>query len=111
MSARPASCQSARIASNRDDSALGDSADGTLIGADYAQDMYPRFNLFSTDFIEAKKTWVSSWVAEAQSWMDDDSADVEAFVFGSMPKDMQGRADAVLWSGGNLFVVLSKGAR
>lgn len=70
---------------------------GQLIGADYAQDMYPKFGFFGKEFIESKKTWVEDWSKEAQTWGDDDSASVSAFVFGSMPDNVKGTADAVLF--------------
>ncbi|MFK7795272.1 MAG: class I SAM-dependent methyltransferase [Gammaproteobacteria bacterium] len=70
---------------------------GQLIGADYAQDMYPKFGFFAKEFIESKKTWVEDWSKEAQTWGDEDSAVVSAFVFGSMPENIKGTADAVLF--------------
>ena len=72
-------------------------ADGELIGADYAPDMWPLFGFFGEDFIEQKKTWVQDWTTEAETWGDVDSADVSAFVLGSLPESMHGRADAVLF--------------
>jgi len=70
-------------------------ADGTLIGADYAEDMYPKFGFFSQEDLDAKKTWVADWTAKANGWRADDDAKVVAFQFGSMPADMKGTADAV----------------
>ncbi len=72
-------------------------SDGQLIGADYAFDMYPKFGFFSDEAIEAKKTWVPDWTAEAQGWGGDQGADVAAFAFGSMPDGIAGTADAVLF--------------
>ena len=71
--------------------------DGSLIGADYAQDMYPKFGFYSEERLEEKKTWVKTWTAEAESWRGDDSASVSAFQLGSMPKSINGSADAVLF--------------
>jgi predicted methyltransferase len=70
-------------------------ADGTLIGADYAEDMYPKFGFFSQEDLDAKKTWVADWTAKANGWRTDDDAKVTAFQFGSMPAEMKGTADAV----------------
>ncbi|MGB5247451.1 MAG: hypothetical protein WBN34_12950 [Woeseia sp.] len=70
--------------------------DGVLIGADYARDMYANFDFASEAFLERKKTWVADWTAEAAGWVDDDGAQVEAFVFGSLPQEMHGSADTVL---------------
>ena len=71
--------------------------DGHLIGADYAMDMYPKFEFFSEEELEAKKTWISTWTAEAEGWRGDDSAAVSAFQLGSMPDSVKGSADAALF--------------
>lgn len=71
--------------------------DGRLIGADYALDMFPLFGFFSDEALEAKKTWVETWTADAESWRKEDSASVSAFVLGSLPEDMKGTADAALF--------------
>jgi len=70
---------------------------GHLIGSDYALDMFPKFGFYDDEYLAAKKTWISDWTAEAESWRDDDSATVSAFVFGSMPDELAGTADAVLF--------------
>lgn len=72
-------------------------ANGRLIGADYAVDMYPKFGFFSQERIDAKKTWVKDWTAEAEQWRDADSATVSAFQFGSMPETLNMSADAVVF--------------
>ena len=71
--------------------------DGHVIGADYAQGMYPLFGFFDAEFIEAKKTWAEDWTAGTADWGITDGAPVSAFAFGSMPADMQGTADRVLF--------------
>ncbi|MEM9323573.1 MAG: methyltransferase [Pseudomonadota bacterium] len=72
-------------------------SDGTVIGVDYALDMFPLFGFFSEERIEAKKTWATDWVKEADGWRGDNDASVEAFVFGSRDAEQfDGRADAVL---------------
>ena len=71
--------------------------DGLLIGADYALDMYPKFNFFSDEDLAKKKSWISDWTTEAESWRDDDSASVSAYVMGSMPDELAGTVDAVLF--------------
>jgi predicted methyltransferase len=72
-------------------------SEGKVIGADYAADMFPLFGFFSPERLEAKKTWVTTWTAEAQSWRKEDSADVSAFQFGSMPDTMANSADVVVF--------------
>lgn len=71
-------------------------AEGKLIGANYAQDMWPLFGFFSEERIEELKTWTTDFPAGAQEWRGDGGAGVEAFIFGSLPDDMKGTADAVL---------------
>ncbi|MBT8079706.1 MAG: methyltransferase [Gammaproteobacteria bacterium] len=71
--------------------------EGKLIGANYAIDMWPRFGFFSDEFIEGTKTWVTDWPAGAEEWRDEDSASVSAFVLGSMPDELAGNVDTVLF--------------
>ena len=70
---------------------------GSLIGADYAMNMWPKFGFFSEKQLEEKKTWISTWTAEAEGWRTEDSAAVSAFQLGSMPESVKGSADAVLF--------------
>lgn len=72
-------------------------AEGKLVGVDYAQDMFPLFGFFSDAFIEKKKTWAEDFVAGSTEWGIDDGAAVDAFVFGSLPEEMHGTADTVLF--------------
>lgn len=72
-------------------------ATGKLIGVDYALDMFPKFGFFSKEDIEAKKTWTETWAAEAEGWRGSDAATVSAAVFGSVPDDLTGKADTVLF--------------
>ena len=71
-------------------------SDGTLIGADYTESMYPKFGFFSQEDLDAKKTWVADWTKEANGWRSEGDATVVAFQFGSLPDEMKGTADAVL---------------
>lgn len=70
--------------------------DGVLIGADYAREMYKNFNFATDEFMEEKKTWVTDWPAMAEEWGGEHGASVRAFVFGQLPDEMKGTADAVL---------------
>jgi len=72
-------------------------SEGALIGADYSLEMYPLFGFFSDEILKSKETWVTDWTAEANGWGGDDTAPVSAFVFGSLPDEMKGTADAVLF--------------
>ncbi len=71
--------------------------EGHLIGADYALDMFPKFGFYSEEQLEDKKTWMQDWTADAATWGGEDSAEVSAFVLGSMPEQLFGQADAVLF--------------
>lgn len=71
-------------------------ADGRLIGANYAHEMWPKFGFFGQAFIDSMTTWTTDWPAEAGEWHGVDGATVEAFNFGSMPVALEGQADAVL---------------
>ncbi|MFT6724284.1 MAG: putative methyltransferase [Arenicella sp.] len=70
---------------------------GKLIGVDYSQKLWPNFGFMTTERIEAKKTWVNTWTAQAEQWRGDNSAAILAFQFDEMPQSMTGSADAVLY--------------
>lgn len=70
--------------------------EGRLVGANYAQDMWPKFGFFEQDFIDSMKTWTTDWPNEARQWGDGDGADIAAFELGSLPSEMEGTADVVL---------------
>ena len=72
-------------------------SEGSLIGADYSRDMYPLFGFFDEESLKEKETWVADFSADAKGWSGDDGASVTAFVFGSMPEEMKGTAEAVLF--------------
>ncbi|MFT5674136.1 MAG: putative methyltransferase, partial [Paraglaciecola sp.] len=72
-------------------------SEGHLIGADYAADMFPKFGFFSEERLEAKKTWVQTWTAEAEEWRNDGDAKVRAYQMNSMPSGMNGTVDAIVF--------------
>ena len=71
--------------------------EGTLVGVDYAPDMFPLFGFFSAEQLAERQSWTEDWVAGASGWGLDGGATVAAFVFGSMPDELEGRADTVLF--------------
>lgn len=71
-------------------------SDGTLIGVDYSIDMLRLFGTMSEQRLMEKQSWADDWPAGAREWVSEDAASVEAFVFGNMPEDFAGSADAVL---------------
>lgn len=71
--------------------------EGRLIGVDYSADMWPHFGGFATPaFIEGRKKWPAEWTADAKTWSDV-GAKPSAYTFTSMPADLEGKADAVLF--------------
>lgn len=69
-------------------------SEGKVVGVDYAIDMWPKFGFMSEEQLEAKKTWTTTWVADAKTWGE--GADIGAFVFGAADTSIAGSADAVL---------------
>lgn len=63
---------------------LGD--EGRLVGVDYDIDLWPNFNFGTPEFIEGKKTWPETWVADAEGWTDA-GTDIEAYTFATLPQD------------------------
>lgn len=75
---------------------LGDS--GHLIGADYSVDMWSKFGGFANEkFLEDRKTWTQTWSDNALAWRGGTQTKVSAFSFESLPRDMNEKADAVLF--------------
>lgn len=71
--------------------------DGTVIGADYAPELWQAIGYDSDEFQASRKTWIEDWTTDAAGWRDDESAGVAAFVLGELPESMHGNADAVLF--------------
>ena len=72
--------------------------EGHLLGVDYTIDMWPLFGGFATEeFIEKKKSWAETWTEQAQPWRGDHGASVSAATFSTIPADMEGTLDAVLF--------------
>jgi predicted methyltransferase len=70
-------------------------AEGHLVGANYALDMWPNFPFANEEFMAGISKWLETWPAEAEAWRGEDGASVAAFWFGSMPEAMAGTADVV----------------
>lgn len=72
--------------------------EGQLVGIDYSIEMWPNFGGFATEeFMEKKKTWASTWTAEATQWAGEKGASVSAATFSTMPEEMSNSLDAVLF--------------
>ena len=72
-------------------------ADGRLIGADYSLEMYPKFPFGTEEFMAKQSNWTTDFVADAAEWGGENGASVAAFHLGSMPDDIKGTADVVLF--------------
>ena len=71
--------------------------DGRLIGANYPRDMWPKFEFADQEFLDSVQTWTTDWPEEARQWQGGNGAQVDAFMFGEMPEELAGQADAVLF--------------
>jgi len=71
---------------------LGDN--GRLVGVDYDIDLWPNFPFGTAEFIEGKKSWPETWVADASGWTDS-GTDIDAYTFATLPQD--GSLDAFLF--------------
>ncbi len=70
--------------------------EGSLIGANYATDMWSLFSFASPELIERQRQWGATWPLEAEPWRGGAGASISTFVLGSLPDKMAGQADAVL---------------
>lgn len=72
-------------------------AEGSLIGADYSDELYPMFGFFSEEQLAERSQFVSAFPVTAAEWGIEGAAGVQAFKLGLMPDEMNGTADAVLF--------------
>ena len=72
-------------------------ADGHLIGANYALEMWPLFSFGTEAFMVEMRRWRDQFPAQAEQWCRDDCASVSTFWLGSLPAEMEGTADVVLF--------------
>lgn len=72
--------------------------DGNLIAADYAMDMWPHFAFGTEEFIAKRASWPTDFLQQVEEWRGDRGAQAKTFVFGSMPDDIAGTVDVVLFA-------------
>ena len=72
-------------------------ANGSLLGVDYAQNMWPNFSFSNDEFLKKRETWTTTWPEGAQEWRGDNGAPVSAAKFGSIPENQHGQYDAFLF--------------
>lgn len=70
--------------------------DGTLIGVNYPQAIWPLLGFMSEERIAAMATWADDWPEQAAGWEIEDAAQYQAFVLGELPAQLAGTADAAL---------------
>ena len=70
--------------------------EGRLIGANYADELWPLFGFLSEEQLEGLKSWTTTWTETASGWSNGE-VPVSAFTFSNLPEDMQGTADVVLF--------------
>lgn len=72
--------------------------DGQLIGVDYSLDLWPKFGSWANaEFIEGRKRWPAEWTGNAKTWGTTDKASAQAYTFASLPADLTGKVDSVLF--------------
>ncbi|MFT6732908.1 MAG: putative methyltransferase [Polaribacter sp.] len=72
-------------------------SEGSLIGVDYAIEIYPKFGFFSKEDLKAKETWAKAWAEKANGWKTKDSASIKAYTFGSLTSEVKGKVDVVVF--------------
>lgn len=72
-------------------------ADGRVVGASYALEMYKLFPFASDEFMARQKDWSTQFVSDAATWGGDGGASAEAFHFGSMPDDFANTVDVAFF--------------
>lgn len=72
-------------------------SEGRLIGMNYPQDIWPKFGFFSEERLAAFKVWKETWPSETAEWGIANSAPAVATEMGSIPENLEGSADAVLF--------------
>lgn len=73
-------------------------SEGRLIATDYNLDMWSEFGGFATpEFIAQRKAWPAQFAIDAKTWGGANGAKGEAYTFATMPAELTGKVDAVLF--------------
>jgi len=71
--------------------------DGRVIGADYPVEMWSLFGRFAdAEFLAARADWTTTWKADLARELPPGHAAIDAMVYGAVPEQLHGVADAVL---------------
>jgi len=74
--------------------------DGHLVGIDYPIQMYAEWgpdSFVTPAFLKEKENWPDTWTATAKGWNESNSTGVSAATFSTMPAELDGTLDAVLF--------------
>lgn len=69
---------------------------GRLIGVDYATSMWAEFGM-DEEAIAERSEWPNEWPDQVAEWNIEDAAPVEAWTLGTLPDDLAGTVDRVLF--------------
>jgi predicted methyltransferase len=72
-------------------------SEGKLIGTAYSLEMYPLFSFMNEERLAQVREFVTTFTTGAAEWAGSDGAEVAAFHIGSMPAELEGTADAVVF--------------
>ena len=71
---------------------------GQLIGVDYNLDLWPKFGSWANaEFMEGRKRWPTEWSTNAKTWGGNDGAAAQAYTFATLPANLTGKVDKVLF--------------
>jgi len=73
-------------------------SDGHIIAVNYPIEIWPLFPFGNEEFVQRMSTWATDFPAGVDEWRDDNSAGVSAYTFGSIPDELAGTADVVLFA-------------
>ena len=71
--------------------------EGHVLGVNYATSLWPNFPFANEEYLARIATWTDTWPAGAEEWRDESSASVSGAVFGEIPEESKGSADAILF--------------
>ena len=73
-------------------------SNGHIIAVNYPIEMWALFPFGNEEFVQRMSTWATDFPAGVDEWRDDNSAGVSAYTFGSIPNELAGTADVVLFA-------------
>lgn len=72
-------------------------SEGKLIGTAYSMELYPLFSFMNEERLAQMREFVTTFTTSAAEWAGADGAEVAAFHMGSMPPELEGTADVVVF--------------